>query len=598
MKRYYKFIPAMIAVWVSLILAADITFTAYVSDNDIRMDQRVRYTVKVQGDRGGLPDVSFPDFKDFYVLSGPNQSTNMQWINGKMSSSKSYSFILKPRREGRLTIAPASLDNNGTLMKTRPVTVTVRPAGSGDTKKKNAVDPALEGKKIFFKAIPSKTNAYVGEQIIVEYKLYFNINIQTYEVEKLPSNTGFWTEEFDLPRQPEIKSEVINGMNYNVVTLKKVALFPTQSGEITLEPMEIITQSVVRGRARSRSLFDSFFDRPGRTIQTPVKTNTIRFKVKALPARGKPDGFKGAVGNYSLEVAADKSDIPVNEAVSLKIVLKGRGNMKLVELPVPSIPPDIERYEPKIQTRVTKNRRGIGGVKSAEYILIPRVPGTFRLKPLSFSYFDPQKGSYVTLNSRPIVLKISGEARPGQPTPLGGVSRREVTLLGRDIRFIKEQTRLQPLEDSANGVRAVALAYCAVLLLFALFFYYDTRRARLAGNVQLSRRLKAGRQANRWLKDATRHMEGEAGAFYKAIDEALSGYVRDKLNMELSSFNSDEIDKYLTEHHVPPELVKRFSGVLNESRFRQYGGADDNAGNRGKLLEQARDLITQLEKVL
>ncbi len=597
MKRHI-IIYGLLTLWVLGVSAAEITFRAYVSDNDIRMDQRLQYTVKVEGEGSGLPDVTFPEFKNFYVLSGPNQSTNMQWINGKMSSSKSYSFILKPRSEGTFTIGAAGVEYNGKLLKTDPIEVKVRPAGQKDKRVKNATDPELAGKKIFFKVIPSKREAYIGEQIIVEYKLYFNINIQTYEVEKLPSNTGFWVEDFELPRQPRIRSEIINGVNYNVVTLRKVALFPTRSGEITLEPMEIMTQSIVRGRSRSRSLFDSFFDRPGRTVETPLKTKAVRFKIKPLPAKGKPADFKGAVGNYSLKVSVDKKEAAVNNAVALKIVLRGQGNIKLVELPVPAIPQDIERYDPKVQTRINKNNNRVSGMKSAEYILIPRLPGRFTIKPLSFSYYDPVRGRYVTLRSEPIPLTITGEVRPGQPTPLGGVGRREVTLLGRDIRFIKETTQLHPVEKVSYGFTAIILGYLTVLILFAAFFYYDTRRVRLAGNVRLNRRLKAGKQAAKWLKDATRHKEGTAAAFYKAIDEALSGYVRDKLNMELSAFNSDEIGKYLEKQKVDAMLIKRVKAILQESRFRQYGGGSDNAGDRQKVLDEARELITQLEKVL
>ncbi len=597
MKRHILFFGLMI-LWGLGASAAEIRFRAYVSDNDIRVDQRLQYTVKVEGDRTGLPDVSFPEFKDFYILSGPNQSTNMQWINGKMSSSKSYSFILKPRGEGSFTIGAAEAEYNGKVLKTEPIRVTVRAAGTPDKKVRRARDPELAGKKIFFKVIPSKKEAYIGEQITVEYKLYFNINIQTYEVEKLPSNTGFWTEDFELPRQPQIKNEIINGINYNVVTLRKVALFPTQSGEIILEPMEITTQSVVRGRSRSRSLFDSFFDRPGRTIETPLKTKTVRFKIKPLPREGKPKDFKGAVGNYSLKVSVDKKEAAVNNAVALKIVLEGQGNIKLVELPEPDIPQDIERYDPKVQTRVRKKNNRISGMKSAEYILIPRLPGHFTLKPLSFSYYDPQKERYVTLRSDAIPLTITGEVRPGQPTPIGGVGRREVTLLGRDIRFIRETTKLHPAEETRYGFTAVILGYLMVLMLFAAFFYYDTRRVRLAGNVKLNRRLRAGKQAGKWLKDATRHKEGSAAVFYRAVDEALSGYVRDKLNMELSTFNSDEIGKYLEQQKVDAALIKRLTAVLQESRFRQYGGGKDEAGDRQKVLDEARELITQLEKVL
>ncbi|RMH62353.1 MAG: protein BatD [Calditrichaeota bacterium] len=585
-------------MWVAVLSAADIRLSAYVSDNSVRLDQRFEYTVKLTGSRAGLPDVQFPDLKDFYVLSGPNQSTSMQWINGDMTASKSYSFILKPRKKGRLTIGPAQVKVDGTILKSDPLTITVSDAAA-PSKNKNTEDAAVSGKNVFLKVIPSKTEAYVGEMILVSYKLYFKINVETYEVQHLPAFTGFWTEDFELPRQPVIQNEVVNGLNYNVVTLKKTALFPTRSGKIKLEPMEITVQALMPSRRRrSRSIFDSFFDAPGRRIQVPVASRSLQFNILPLPDEDKPADFNGAVGHFRMKTTLDKKTVAVNDAVTLKIQLAGQGNIKLLNVPEPVIPPDIERYDPKIHQTVKRKNSTVSGVKTAEYILIPRVPGDYTIAPGAFTFFDPDKKAYVTLKNPSYRITVSGKAGNGAPISTGGMGKREVALLGRDIRYIRENTRFLDKSALHRSMTQLAWAHIGALAFFALFLFYDQRRVRLTADTVSNRKRNAGRVAARWLKDARAQREADAAAFYKALNEALTGFIRDKLNMDLSAFNADDIENYLKNKAVSDTTVDKVKTALNETLLRQYGGTGDTREDRERLLNDIRVLINQLEKEL
>ena len=258
----------------------------------------------------------------------------------------------------------------------------------------------------------SKRKAYVGEEVDVEYKLYFNVSIRSYNLENIPANAGFWNEDFEMPRQPVIHSEIVNGVNYNVAVIRKTALFPTRAGKLTIEPITLTLETVVRAkRSRRNGFFDSFFDDPfnTRTVKKTVSSKPVTIEVKSPPQENKPADFSGAVGRYDFSVTLDKSNVKVNEAVSLKIKLSGTGNIKLIELPKPIIPPDMEQYEPKINSTIKRSGNKISGSKTAEYVLIPRLGGDFTIKPLSFSYFDPKDKKYVTLRSKALTVKVSGK---------------------------------------------------------------------------------------------------------------------------------------------------------------------------------------------
>ncbi|HES59937.1 MAG TPA: protein BatD, partial [Caldithrix sp.] len=335
----------------SLSTAQDVSLKATVSANVMTVDDRFEYSVEVAGKSTSLPDVEFPDFKDFYILSGPNSSTSIQFINGSMTSSKTLSFIMQPKAEGKFTIGKAAIEVNGETYTSNAINITVqkgsaKPQQPQQQAPKNREDPEVSGQDLFLKTEVSRTNAYIGQQITVEYKLYFRVNIRNYERPKPPKNAGFWTEDLEVPKRPRQETEVVNGIAYNIATIHKIALFPTQVGELTVDPMQIKLEVLVKNQRR-RSFFDSFFDDPfGRTVQKTVVGKPVKINVKALPVSGKPADFNGAVGDFRFDVSVDKTETATNEAIALKLKLRGQGNIKLVELPKPDIASSIEQYDP------------------------------------------------------------------------------------------------------------------------------------------------------------------------------------------------------------------------------------------------------------
>ena len=309
-----------ILIFPQILLSANVTLQATVDRNQVVLNERFLYTLEVSGESTSLPKPNIPAFDGFSILSGPNTSTNIQFINGAMSSSNTYAFHLMPQKVGKFKIAPASIEIDGEIISSNSIDITVVKAAVDKNKKdqpiQNVKDKDVLGENLFLKTIVDKKSVFQNEQLLVKYNLYFRLSVRSYNVEKIPANPGFWMEEFKLPSQPLIGKEIINGVTYQVATLRKVALFPTQTGELTIEPMIISVDALVKKNRRSRSIFDNFFDDPfGQTVKKTLNSDRVSISVKPLPVSNRPSDFQGVVGNYRMSVNSDKTELKANEAV-------------------------------------------------------------------------------------------------------------------------------------------------------------------------------------------------------------------------------------------------------------------------------------------
>jgi hypothetical protein len=600
---YHLRLPVICLIFLILpvITFGQVVLKAFVSNNSVTINDQFSYSVEVSGNSGSLPDIELPDFKDFYIVGGPSQSSNVQYVNGKVSASKTYTYFLKPREVGTFTIDVASVLVDDKLTTSNEVTINVTKGGTAPSgEKSGSNESAVSSSDIYLKSTVTKINAYLGEQLIVEYKLYFKNQVRTYEVVENPSATGFWKEDFELPSQPLISKEVINGINYSVATLKRMAIFPTRVGKLEIEPMVINVEVIIPNQRRNqRSLFDAFFEPSGRSIKQTVKSNYTKLNISPLPEKDKPAGFAGAVGNFNLSLNVDKTEVNVNEAVSLKMRLSGTGNIKLAELPLVEIPGDIEQYDPKVSSNINKNENLINGNKNSEFILIPRLPGKYRIKPVHFSYFDPALKRYVTKSTIPVNLTVSGEATASGSAPMAGYSRKEVTLLGQDIRFIKENTELKDISDRNYFSGFLISGFLLGFALFSGFIIYDDRQLKLAGNKVLAKSRNAGKLAGKLLAEAKTHLKNRNfEAFYKSISTALSRFVQDKLNIELTDFNLQLAKDMLLKKNVPQNLVTEYLDVIQECDFKQFASGQRRNNEMEPFMERAGILINNLEKYI
>ncbi len=399
------------------VMAQDVTFQASVDKNPVGMNDQFTLILSLSSSgAGGGKNLQLPDLSKFRIMSGPNQSSSMQFINGAVSSSVSYSYVLEPKEIGKFTIGSVAIEVAGKTYHTNPIAIEVV-KGSSKPKQQAAADDVSGqiGDNLFLRAVVSKAHVIQGEQVNLTYKLYSRVALLDVSTDKASNLIGFWGEEVERPKDIPPTVETVNGKQYRVYTIKLMALFPTQSGTLEISPMALKATVQVQAR-RSLDPFDSFFSNPfGRSTVAEIKSEPVKIKVDPLPSGAPPD-FKGAVGKFAMSTTVDKKSTRTNEAVTLKVTISGTGNIKLLESPAVELPADFEQYSPKVSDNISRPQGLISGSKTFEYLLIPRYPGLKVIKPVTFSYFDLGTREYVRLRSPQIELNV--EQGAASPTPL------------------------------------------------------------------------------------------------------------------------------------------------------------------------------------
>jgi hypothetical protein len=592
--------------------AADIAFTATVDENKVGVGERFTLSFKLENaGMGGGENLKLPDLGDFYILTGPNQSSSVQFINGRMSSSVSYQYLLQPKRTGSFTIGSASIDVDEKTYSSRPIEIEVV-AGQQtpqDPKQSESQPSTVEDEiagNLFLKAIIDMDHVVQGEQVNLTYKIYTRVNVSDYALHKVPAYTGFWAEDVQAKDDLPITTEVIDGREFRVGTIKRVALFPTRSGELEISPLEVETAIQVR-RSRRRDPFDSIFDDPfdsffrdpfGRTVKYMLVSNPLTIRVDPLPD-GAPTDFNGAVGSLRMEVSLDKSVSEINDPINLKVSLTGKGNIKLLEAPEFMVPSGIESYPPKVTDQVDRVDGAIAGMKTFEYLMIPRSPGRFRIDPITYSYFDPTGGKYVTLRSNAFDIEIEAGEEMASAISSGAV-RRDVEILARDIRFI----HLADLDLVRHGdypfTRPSFIAL--VMISFAAFLgvlVYGKKIQRSRDDISLYRQNRAMKEARKRFKRASEAVRGgNAGTFYPILSQAVWGYLGDRLNIEPGNYSLECVSEALTGCGVESDLVRRLRQVLESCSMANYGPGSSEVTSMGESLDRAKTVIDELERVL
>ncbi len=414
-------------------------FTASVNETTVADNERFQVSFTFSGSSiNNLSKFTPPSFENFLILSGPNQSTSIQIINGAQSASLTYTYLVQPKGIGTFTIGSAGISQAGNTYKSETIKITVVKGADKPKQQKddNQISEAEIAKNLYIRANVDKTRAFKGEQVTVVYKLYTRLSIASQMgINKLPQYQGFWAEELETSGNINFTTEIIEGKQFRVGVLKKVALFPTQTGSLEVTPFELTVPIEKPKQRNGKSIWDDFFGDPfGRSqiYEFNAKSNVVKIEVEPLPP-GQPDFFKGAVGDYSFEAKLNNTTVKSNEPLTLNINISGTGNIKLLDMPELNLPNGFEKYEPKINEQI--NRKGkISGSKTGEYLFVPRVVGLREIPPIEFSYFDPSKKKYVTLKSESFKIDI----KPGdKQAATEVVGKEDVKELGTDIRFIK-----------------------------------------------------------------------------------------------------------------------------------------------------------------
>ena len=580
-----------ISLFISLLslcaIAQDATLKTKVSKNKLGVNQRLRVEFSVN--KQGADNFTPPSFRNFKVVGGPSQSVSQSWINGKVSFSQSYTYIIQPKRKGELTIEPATIEIGGKTIKSEPVKIIVVSAVEIP---KDPNDPNYVAQQnIHLVAEISKSKPYVGEGIYVEYRLYVSENVSVYDtsVTEAPQYNGFWNQEIKINGFP-VKMGKYNGENYRYIVLQKALLIPTKSGRLTIDPMKMdIVIGVPTGRA------DFFGNVITKNIRKEFASAKKTIIPKDLPLEGKPENFTGAVGDFNFDVSLSKDVLKANESSQIKVLVSGKGNLKLFELPEVTTPVELEKYQPERKERVRVSASGISGSVSDLYTVVPQYKGKYKIPNVSFSYFNPKEEAYKTIKTEDLFVDVTGgKELVTIDTTANNIKKQNVKSTGKNFRYIQTKTSFIPLvtEDFfKSNMFYILLLLPLIAIPIGIFIAKknEERNNDIIGN----KLRKAERLAKKYLSEAQKQL-GKKEAFYEALERALHNYLKAKLGIETADISKEKITDILKNKNVDDVTINKFIEVLKSSDFARYTPITNT--EMEAELERAKQVIIELDK--
>ncbi|HEX8577686.1 MAG TPA: BatD family protein [Flavobacterium sp.] len=570
-------------------LLAQVEFEAKVSKNTLGLNERLRIDFSMNADGDNFEPPNF-EASGFRVVGGPFQQISQQWVNGRGTFSKIYSYILLPSQKGTLTIRQASIEINGQVYKTTPIRINVTsavelPKDPNDTQ-------VSADNEIHLIAEISKTNPYINEPITVVYKLYFSYNIGITNWRELdkPKYNDFWSQNIDI-KQLVAEEGTFKGQKYRYVVLRKSVLYPQKSGRLTVEPLSLDID--VQLPTNRRNMFGQVVVVDGnKRVSAGAKTITV----KPLPETGKPENFSGAVGQFSFKAVPTKTTLKHGESLDLIVSVTGKGNLKLFDLPKPVVPSALEMYDPVRTDQVSTPLSGMTGSVIDKYSIIPQYKGNYSIKPMQFSYFDLGTRTYKTITSPEIMIKVldgPGASEAVAQNTKETTNKKSISATDQ-FQFIKLKTRLVPTR--VNDFFGSGLFYGLLVLpfLFIPFIVFFKKKKQaldedIAGNkIRLSNRL-----ARKYLSEAKKQINNKE-AFYIALEKAMHNFLKAKLNIETSEMSKDRIREILLSKNASPDTISDFITLTENCEFARY--APSSSGAIQQDFDKAVTIISALEK--
>jgi hypothetical protein len=581
------YISLFISLLTLSVVAQKAELKVSVSKNKLGLNQRLRIEFSVN--KQGADDFTPPKFDNFRVIQGPSQSVSQSWINGKVSYSQSYTYILKPKRKGELIISPASIKLNGAILNSKMIKIIVLDAIDLP---ENPNDPDyIAQQNIHLVAEISKARPYVGEGIYVEYRLYVSENVSVYDtsVTEAPQYNGFWNQEIKINGFP-VKMGKYNGEDYRYIVLQKALLIPTKTGRLSLDPMKMdIVIGVPTGRA------DFFGNVITKNIRKEFSSPKKVISPQSLPLEGKPENFTGAVGEFDFNVTLSKGVLKANESSQIKVAVSGKGNLKLFELPTVQTPAELEKYQPerKEQVRITTN--GLQGSVSDLYTVVPQYKGKYKLPSVGFSYFNPKTKKYESVDTEDLYVDVT-EGKELVSSESNAVEKKTVVLTGKNFRYI--QTQSDFVTSKANDFYKSYLFYLLLLLPFVIIpigILIAKNNEKRNSDVVGLRLRRAEKLAKKYLSEAQKQL-GKKEAFYEALERALHNYLKAKLGIETGDISKENITKILEKKNTNEAIIQQFIDVLKASDFARYTPVTDT--EMKQEFERAKQVIVELDKQL
>ena len=579
-----------ILLFVGNTFAESLEFTVQAPNAVVQGDQfRLSYTINTQK----VKDFRVGSITDFDVLMGPSRSSQLSIINGTKTSSITYTYILRAGKEGTYTIPPATIVAEGKSMESKSVTVKVLPpdedegqgsastSGNGNRQQGSASSGTgaaasssqngqVSDKELFLVASTNKTKVYEQEAILLTYKVYTTVDLRELDG-KIPDLKGFHMQEVELPANKSFSLESYKGKNYKTVVWQQFVLFPQQTGILEIPPVEY--EGTIYQQVRSADPLDFFFNGGSSyvKVQKTLRTPKLTIEVSPLPA-GKPASYYGGVGEFSISSDISTQELKENEAVTVRLIISGTGNMKLLKTPEVLFPSDFEVYDPKVDNNFKLKTNGLSGNKAIEYLAIPRHAGEYEIPGVEFTYFDTKSKEYKTLTTPSYNLKVNRGSGSTTTVTTGYVNKEDLKLLGEDIRFIDlKDTNLKAKGEYFFGSLNYWLWYIVPTALLLACIIIWRKKAVENANISKVKTKKANKVATKRLKEAKKLMtNNNESAFYDEVLRALWGYTGDKLNIPVAKLSKDNIAVELTNHGVDEKTIQEFTNLLGDCEFARY----------------------------
>ena len=571
-------------------IQGQVSFEAKVSKKRLGLNERLRidFEMNENGD-----NFNPPNFINFHVVSGPQQSVSRSWVNGVQSFSKTYTYFLTPKKKGKIVLGQAEVNINGEVYKTSPIEIEIISAVEKPNDPNNS-DNIIDG-NIHLVAEISKNNPYLNEGITVTYKLYFRNPISISDVQELesPSYGDFWSHLIKIGRAEINMRGSYKGEPYNEVIWRKAVLYPQKTGKLILEPL---TLNLSLNLPSNRK--DLFGRRILTQAQKIITTGKDIIRVKGLPQNNKPDNFSGAVGEFDFDVILNKNALKATESFQVKIKVKGKGNLKLFNLPPINVPNTLEVYEPEHEENIQITVSGMEGFIEDNYTIVPEYQGKYPIPPVKFTYFNPQTALYKTLDSQDLLVDVFDGPQAGSKRAniVISESKQIIETSENAFRFIKLNTELTPVNKKIFWMsdRFWILLFTPLLLiitayLFKFFVFEKTEDA------ITSKQRKAQYLAKKYLSSAKKVFHNQI-LFYEALERALHNYLKAKLKIETTELSKSKIEILLLDKKVKKQTALDYVSVIENCELARY--APGSSVNIQSDFEKASRLIATIDKQL
>ena len=564
----------------TLLSAQEVSFRAEPSRKSLGENERLRVDFIMNREGDNFTPPSFENFE----YSGPTQSVSNSWINGVRSFSKTYTYMLQPKKKGKLTIGAASVIIEGKEYKTKPLTIEVTdpvanprsaqttpptspfgnnspfgnfpfgfdPFGTEEVQPMEIIEPTKED--LFITAEVSSNHVFVNQPVTITYKMYLSarFGIAGFESIEDPRYANFWSQQ--LLDKLQVTEVVHNGKPFRCITLKQVLLYPQQSGEQEISPLS--TSFVLQLPSNQ---VDFFGNRSYVTRSRRLQSNALKIKVSPFP----------------------------------EVIISGKGNFKLFDMPKLTFPPALEVYAPKEEEHLNHSAMGVSGDITHTYTIVPQYKGKFPIAPLSFTFFDPETQKYETLTSDPFTIEVPNGEEYNATSP---ENTSEVAQEKGQFAPLKTEAQLAPINRAVffgSGLFYLLWLLPIVLIPIVLLlrYFYQKRNDDTAEN----RSRRTNRLAKKYLSAAKKNIHNKE-LFYESMERGLHTYLKAKLHIETSELSKDKVRELLEEKQVESSAIARFLQLLSNcemARYAPYTQADiDND------YEQAASIIALLDKQL